>query len=220
MDAIDGKLLEVFTGFVGRVKTYDASKQTATIEVGFLREIEGSEEDPNPDPIAIEDLDDVPVRFFSAGGFTIGSSPVPGDKVICFAMQRSLWQWLEGDGSPVVPTPGQHHNVNDCIAFPWNPGAGSEADLVLKGHGAEVRLTTGGKVKLNGGGLAAARKTDAVQVTFSALDIQALALALLSTGAFTPSPAVAAGTAPIPATVPMTPVDGTITGGSSSVEEG
>jgi len=61
-----------------------------------------------------------------------------------------------------------------------------------------------------------ARKNDTVQITLSATDIQAIAVALLTTTAFLPT-----GTPPIPATTPVPPItDGIITSGSSQIEVG
>lgn len=76
-------------------------------------------------------------------------------------------------------------------------------------------------VTVNGGTQGAARKTDAVKITITQLDADAvyqLVAALLSTGLFTPNPV----TPPAPTLLIPTPIEftGQITGGSGSVKVG
>ena len=82
---------------------------------------------------------------------------------------------------------------------------------------ALLELTGVSGVAIQGGGAAAARVGDAVKVSIaSGATLQALAVALLATGAFTPT-----GSAPAP-TPPVDPIDlsGSITEGSEEVSIG
>jgi hypothetical protein len=72
-----------------------------------------------------------------------------------------------------------------------------------------------GNVIVNEGDKGCARVDDAVKVTLGSFDVQLLAAALLTTGAFVPT-----GIPPIPATTPPQDVTGAITAGSATVKVG
>jgi hypothetical protein len=78
---------------------------------------------------------------------------------------------------------------------------------------AKIRLLKTGTTKINGGGVSISRVGDTVSVNLTAIDIQTLAAALLTTGAFTPS-----GSPPVPGIPVSYPTAGQITTGSPSVE--
>jgi hypothetical protein len=69
-------------------------------------------------------------------------------------------------------------------------------------------------VVLNEGTKGVARLDDTARLTMSPADIQTLAVALLTTGGFTPA------AAPAPAATPVTFTDGVITGASATVKAG
>jgi hypothetical protein len=80
--------------------------------------------------------------------------------------------------------------------------------------GARVEVNQDGTVVLNEGTKGVARLDDTARLTMSPADIQTLAVALLTTGGFTPA------AAPAPAATPVTFTDGVITGASATVKAG
>ena len=95
--------------------------------------------------------------------------------------------------------------------------------LILDPDGELVSLTDfkGNTFKNNGttweinGTTKVARLADTTKLVLSGIDVQALAVALLTTAAFVPT-----GSAPIPATTPVTFTGGEITSGSDKVKVG
>lgn len=88
----------------------------------------------------------------------------------------------------------------------------SPANKIMMKYDEEADLLQIGKSDFR----ESARKDDTVQVTLSGTDVQALAVALLTTTAFVPS-----GSPPVAATTPVPPItDGKITSGSSQVKVG
>lgn len=86
----------------------------------------------------------------------------------------------------------------------------SVVDGVVK---SSIYLKKDGELIFNEGTKDAARKDDTTQLNMSGVDVQALAAALLTTGAFVPT-----GSLPVPATVPLTFTDGKITQGTDKVK--
>lgn len=104
-------------------------------------------------------------------------------------------------------------HINYKIAIPTNPGETKVYSTDSDGEekGAHY-IDNSGIHSFNSGSNSAAREGDTVSLTMSTVEIQALAAALLTTAAFTPS-----GSTPIPATTTASFSDGEITSGTEEV---
>lgn len=210
-DAIEERLLGVWTAFPGKVVSYDASSQTAVVRPGIKLPVRQDPAKSYPEELQIPDLDDVPVLQPWAGkGWRIAAGLEAGDLVICLAMTRSLEDWLAGNGDPVRAKPGRHHDLNDCVCIPFRRAEGTDSSLVLEGHGAKVELKDNGDVILNEGTKGAARKDDAT--TSSATTDPTFWAWVAAAGTVLAGLGVVA---PVP-----TSLAGKISGGSSTVKVG
>ena len=152
-DMVEGRLLELWAPFPGKVVSYDASTQTATIRPGIKLPIQQDEAGSYPEELVIPDLDEVPVRMpLAGGGWRIATSLQAGDLVMVHVTFRALDGWLAGSGDAVRVVPGRHHDINDCWAEPWDHNEATTDNLVLTGHGITVELTTFGQTVVHSGG--------------------------------------------------------------------
>lgn len=157
MDMIEQRLLECWAPFPGKVVSYDAATQTATIRPGISLPIQQDEAGSYPSELVIPDLDEVPVRMpLAGGGWRIATSLQAGDLVMVHVTFRALDGWLVGSGDAVRVVPGRHHDINDCWAEPWDHNEATTDNLVLTGHGITVELTKGGKTIVHSGGATSA----------------------------------------------------------------
>lgn len=98
------------TCFPGEILSFNIENQTAVVRPLFMRKIDGQ-------AVAINDLHDVPVRFFKTNRCSISLPIEVGDYVMLLFSQRSLDIWLT-KGGQVDPDDPRMHNMNDAIALP------------------------------------------------------------------------------------------------------
>jgi len=166
-DMIEQRLLELWAPFPGKVVSYDASTQTATIRPGIKFPIQQDEAGSYPDELEIPDLEEVPVRMpLAGGGWRISTSLQADDLVMVHVTFRDLERWLAGSGDAVQVPQCRHHDINDCWAEPWDHGTSTTDNLVLEGHGIQIQINTDGKVYVKGSGTTSPVIVDGVALSF------------------------------------------------------
>jgi hypothetical protein len=108
---------EMHVSLPGRIETYDAAEQKADIQPLLQRVLvaeDGTELDPETLPI----LHDVPVRFARGGGFFQSFPLAEGDLVHLVFVERSMDQYLGGQGEVTRPLDFRMHNLSDAVAYP------------------------------------------------------------------------------------------------------
>lgn len=114
--AISSRLGALHTSMPGRVESYDASTQKATVKP-LIQNVEiplQGEEIVDILPI----LHDVPVIFPRSGGFFISFAIQPGDLVLLVFAERSIDVWVHGQGDDVNPVDTRRHDLSDAVCIP------------------------------------------------------------------------------------------------------
>ena len=115
--AIKQNQAELHVSLPGRIEAYDASQQTADIQPLLQRVLvdeDGDELDPETLPI----IHDVPIAFPRGGGCFLSWPLAEGDLVQLFFIERSIDQYLGGDGEITKPLDYRMHNLSDAVAYP------------------------------------------------------------------------------------------------------
>jgi hypothetical protein len=113
-DVLDRTKDEVFYNMncvqVGRIISYDPTKNTASIQIGMKRQL------PNNEVVTYPPLQDCPV-FFLTGGTSCISMPIePGDTCLILFNDRDIDTWWATGESNVPPTP-RAHSLSDGICL-------------------------------------------------------------------------------------------------------
>ena len=152
--AIKSFLFDLHTCMPGKVVEYDAKTQKADIKplLKRLTVHEGGEELLEELPV----LPDVPVHFQRGGGFFLTFPLVPGDLVELHFQERSIDNYLSGEGEDTDPDEFRHHDLSDAIAVPgFYPFKRAIKDIhtanVVLGKdegGIQIHLTPAGTMEL------------------------------------------------------------------------
>lgn len=127
--------LDVHVSLPGRVRSYDASKQTAEIEL-LLREVVPAAEDEDEDTVrSYPILPSVPVAYFKTGSFAIHASLAAGDAVWVMFCEADFNAW-RASGEISDPGVSTRHGLSGAWCFPGafaqnatNPDAGSNPTI-------------------------------------------------------------------------------------------
>lgn len=200
---IDAALLDVHTALPGRVRSYDASTQTADVVLGARRVVPAADEDQDEDtaenlPVLVA----VPVIWPRGGGYRMHAPLAAGDGVLVIFPEASIDRWLDsGDAAdPALPT---RHGIDGAIAIPglgFRGGrigsAPTDGIVIGQDGGPDVKIT-GSEVQA-GGSLALAEAAD-VKAHLQAIESALTAVA--GGGASTYVYATTLGLAPIDTTI-------------------
>ncbi len=149
-------LADVELGLPGRVVSYDAAAQKATVEpVATKRYDDGTEE-------KMPAVANVPVQFPGGAGFAITWPLEPGDPVWLSFSGRPFDAWkATGDKDAAEPS-RRRFSLADCVAFPQGPRAfgsalesAEDAAMVLgedDPDGLKIRIA-GGKISIGNGNI-------------------------------------------------------------------
>jgi len=149
-DAITGVMMGKNFPLPGEIVSFDGSTMSATIKPCIKQkktsgELEERAEIPN-----------VPVHFWSAGGFAIHAAPQKGDEVFLIFSGRSM-DVFKSNGGCVDPGDGRFLHTSDCIALVGSfsdPKAkdgkapGDDLWIGLRDGSVGLTITPGGKVSL------------------------------------------------------------------------
>lgn len=93
----------------GRIVSFDAETQTATVQPLFKPRHNG-------EPVDMPELQEVPVRFLRAGGFVITTPVKVGDKVELRPQARSTANYHTGTGDAFAPADSGSFSLSDMEA--------------------------------------------------------------------------------------------------------
>lgn len=107
-------LADLHTALPGRIVSYDDSTMTATVELGIQRQYQDKE--PQTYPL----IDDVPVILpaFKTCQIRPPASELNGCTCLVVFTERSIDEWLNGDGEPVPPFETRRFSISDAVAIP------------------------------------------------------------------------------------------------------
>lgn len=114
--AIEKRVERIHVAIPGIIETYDAATQTADVRIAVnrLEELDDGTEVEEEFPI----IPDVPVAFPRAGDFYVSFPLKKGNSVLLIFCERSIDNWLAGDGGVVDPDVFQTHDLVDAVAYP------------------------------------------------------------------------------------------------------
>lgn len=113
-DVLDRTKDEVYYNFncvqVGSIVSYDASKNTVSVQIGMKRQL------PTEQIIDYPVLEDCPVMFLSGGQSYISMPITSGDTCLILFNDRDIdtW-WYSGESN--VPPSGRAHSLSDAIVL-------------------------------------------------------------------------------------------------------
>lgn len=108
---------KIHVSLPGAIEAYDAARQVADVKPLLRRPLvasDGTELEPESLPI----LMDVPVVFPRGGGFFISFPLAKGDLVHLVFVEKSMDQWLDGEGQETTPADFRMHSLSDAVAYP------------------------------------------------------------------------------------------------------
>lgn len=110
--AIDGLLSQVWTSLPGYIVSYDASSNTATVQLG----VQGQIGTPNETPKTVNYpvLSGVPVVFPRGGGATLTFPVTEGDECWVSFACRAIGGWKQSGGVQ-PPNDARRHDLSDAV---------------------------------------------------------------------------------------------------------
>lgn len=113
-ESIRSELVNLHTALPGRIETYDAATQTATITPD-LKQL-WVDEDEVEQEVVVSPIQDVPVMFPRAGGLSITFPVQQGDPCLLVFAERDISGWLD-TGRREVPPEDRRHALSDAVAL-------------------------------------------------------------------------------------------------------
>jgi hypothetical protein len=141
--AIESRLLDVHTSIPGVIQTYDASTQTATVELQIRRPLEGETEGE----IVLEDLpvlQNVRVVFPRTKKFMVTFPIEAGDTGDVFFAETPIGQWRAVEGVAVPESLGRF----DLSGAKFYPGLSKDSDSIADDVSSEMVIGEIGGVQL------------------------------------------------------------------------
>jgi hypothetical protein len=113
--AIDFALRDVPVAMPGRIESFDAEKQTASVQP-LVKRRDFLDVGGVGQARALPVINGVPVIFPAAGGYRLTFPLAKGDTVLLVWSHRSLDVW-QANGGLVDPGDLRHHDVSDAVAL-------------------------------------------------------------------------------------------------------
>lgn len=113
-EAVNGALAATWTSLPGIIESYDATKQTATVQPAVQGRITAS--DGTMMLVSLPLVTDVPVQFPSGGGFTLTFPVAKGDECLLVFASRGVDAW-HALGGVQQPTGSRRHALSDAFAI-------------------------------------------------------------------------------------------------------
>lgn len=110
--AIDGLLSQVWTSLPGYIVSYDASSNTATVQLGVQGQLAGP--DQSPKSVNYPVLSGVPVIFPRGGGATLTFPIASGDECWVSFACRAIGGWKQSGGIQ-PPNDPRRHDLSDAV---------------------------------------------------------------------------------------------------------
>ena len=134
---------------VGTIVSFDATKQTASVQIAVLRLLPGGETTPYPI------LTNCPVFVLSGGDTAITMPIAAGDTCLVLFNDRDLDIWAT-TGNTSVPNSGRFHDLSDGLVLvgfrhALNPISGySTTEVALRKAGFKISIGANGYITLSG----------------------------------------------------------------------
>lgn len=110
--AIGGMLSQLWTSLPGHIVSYDATSNTATVQIGVQGQLASPDEDPRSVNYPL--LVDVPVIFPRGGGCTLTFPITAGDECWVSFACRSMGGWKQSGGIQ-PPNADRRHSLSDAV---------------------------------------------------------------------------------------------------------
>lgn len=140
----------------GRIESYDASSQTASVKPLVKNTFIDDEGVDVVETLPV--INRVPVQFARGGGFFLSFPIVKGDHVLLVFNERSIDKFQTGDGEDTDPVDIRMHNLSDPVAIPgFYPDSKALADahvsntVLGKDGGTQIHVADG-KIELGAEG--------------------------------------------------------------------
>lgn len=149
-DAIAAEILAIWTNLPCEVVSYDPD--AVTVEVKPLIRIPARTPDGGIEMLEIPILQDVPVMFPCAGGFTITHPINVGDECIVNFSSRNIDNWWQSGGVQ-NPFDTRHHDLSDGFAF-FRPQSQAKKISGISTDNLEIRSDDNAtKIQITPGGI-------------------------------------------------------------------
>jgi hypothetical protein len=124
LGALESFAAEFHVALPGRIKSYDASKQRAEIELQTRRPVSDGNGGFVHEVLAV--LPNVPIMFNSGGGYFQSFPMQKGDPVEVVFQDVPIGAWLQ-KGQPTESGDVRLHHIGNAVAYPGGPRPGKEA---------------------------------------------------------------------------------------------
>jgi len=131
-EAIRAGLIETHTALPGRIESFDDATLRATVVAEISRQTQGGE------TVQIPPIEDVPVVFPGAGGYTLTFPVAAGDKCLLVFSERDLAGW-KMNGDELAPPSSRRHAYSDAVAIMGLRTPGVPMAPAVLGSGAVLR---------------------------------------------------------------------------------
>lgn len=112
--ALEGMQADMWTALPGVIESYDAERQTCTVQPAIRGKVEAPGGAVNS--VVLPLLVDVPVVFPSGGGFTLTFPIAPGDECLVVFASRCIDAWWQSGGVQEALA-ARTHDLSDGFAF-------------------------------------------------------------------------------------------------------
>ena len=169
---IDQSLLETRTVVLGICVSFNEPRETVTVQPALMRRVNGETK-------LAQQVQDIPIKYYGAGGVGITFKPKVGDICELHVVDRSIEAWKK-EGGIIDPAKKRHHNLNDATAyFGLNDYKNVYGNLR---DGLDMRTRDGvthilveqGKITVEHGDTATVTTSNSVDVTMSGNSIMTL----------------------------------------------
>lgn len=146
--AFDGLQASMWTAMPAIVQSVDLTKMTCVVQLAIQGRFE--DKDGNISYVNIGVLQDVPLVFPSAGGFTITFPVAAGDEVLIVFTSRCIDSWWQNGGYANKPMEFRMHDLSDGFAIPGPKsqpnvlGGISATDIQIRNKAGTTYLAIGG----------------------------------------------------------------------------
>lgn len=149
-DAVTAEVLGVWTSLPCEVVSYDPN--AVTVEVKPLIKVPARRPDGGIEMLEIPILQDVPVMFTCAGGFTITHPINVGDECLVSFSSRNIDNWWQSGGVQ-NPFDTRHHDLSDGFAF-FRPQSQDKKISDISSDNLEIRSDDNAtKIQITPGGI-------------------------------------------------------------------
>jgi hypothetical protein len=129
--ALDARQARMWTAMPGIVVSVNPLLLTCVVQLAILGRFE--DQNGNVLPTQIPPLQDVPIVFPSAGGFTITLPIAAGDEVLVVFASRCIDSWWQNGGDTNNPMEFRMHDLSDGFCLPGPKSNPQAAKLLLGG---------------------------------------------------------------------------------------